>query len=481
MKKIFAAIKRSKMRVAAITMVAASVLVPAALFAWGPDRPTYTIENPADHVTFNSITNNPAYGDERNFVRIKDASASNSTYSDNVAMQPGKEYEVYVYYHNNASSTLNDAAHDFKGIAKDAKLRMEMPAIVKAGQTGAINGYISASNATPGTVYDDAKATTTSDIALRYVPNSAKIFNAGATNGQNIANTMMTTGAPLGFDQLNGDLPGCNHYSGYVTFRIKADQPNFEVTKQVSKAGQNAYTESVAVNAGDKVDYKIKYLNTGTVQQDNVVIKDKLPAGVTYVPGTTYVSNAKTNNQWSKVAEDTVTTNGINVGSYAPGGAVYVKFTATVAGDNALVCGVTTMVNTATANTENGAKSDTATVTVNKTCQPGTINVCDLSTKKVVNIKEDQFDSSKYSKNLADCAQMCTVPGHENLPANSPLCEKCTVPGHENAAKDSSECVTELPETGIDTGIAAFIGLGTITAGLGYALTSARIRKMLIG
>ena len=483
MKNIITALKRSPKRAASLLVVALAVMIPAGLLAWGPDRPTYTIDNPADHVTFNSITDNPAYGDERNFVRIKEATAANSTYTDNITLTPGKEYEVYVYYHNNASSTLNDAAHNYKGIAKDAKLRMEMPATVKAGQTAAINGYISASNATPGTVYDDAKATATADVALRYVPDSAKITNRGASNGQKLANTMMTTGAPLGYDALDGKLPGCNEYSGYVTFRVKVDQPNFEITKEVSKAGQNAFQKSVAVNAGDKVDYKIKYKNTGTVQQDNVTIKDTLPTGVTYDNNSTFVSNAKTNNQWSKVTENTLTTNGINVGSYAPGGAVYVKFTATVAANSALVCGQNKMTNTATANTENGSKQDTADVTVNKDCAPGNISVCDLSTNKIVTINEKDFDSKKHSKNLADCAEKCPIPGKEHLPKNSPDCAYCPVPGKEHLSKDSSDCnetPVELPQTGISGG-ATIASIGLVTAGLGYALSSRRIRDMLIG
>lgn len=39
---------------------------------WGPKRPTYTNEHPADHPVFNSITNNAAVGDERDFVRIEE-------------------------------------------------------------------------------------------------------------------------------------------------------------------------------------------------------------------------------------------------------------------------------------------------------------------------------------------------------------------------------------------------------------------------
>lgn len=464
MKNVLSAMTRTPKRFVAVAAVLAAVLAPAALFAWGPDRPTYTTAHPADHVTFNSITDNPAYGDERNFVRIKEATAPSSTYTDNIALQPGKEYELYVYYHNNASEIFNDAAHNYKGIAKDVKLRMEMPAVVKAGQTAAINGYISASNATPGTVYDDAKATTTTDVALRYVPDSAVITNFGKSNGSKLPSTIMTTGAALGFDALDGKIPGCNHFSGYVKLRIKAVQPNFEVSKQVAKAGQTSFGETVAVNPGEKVDYKIKYQNTGSVQQDNVTIKDVLPAGVTYVPGTTHVSNSVTDNKWSKVNNDSVVAGGLNIGSFAPGASGYVKFTATVNGDK-LVCGANTLVNKATANTQNGAKSDTATVTVNKTCQPGKISVCDLTSnpKKVITINESEFNASKHSKNLADCADKCATPGKEHLPANSP------------------DCVTTLPETGIDTGLLAFLGLGASVAGLGYAFTSERIRKLLIG
>ena len=38
---------------------------------WGPDRRTYTMTTPAKYAVFNSITDNPNYGDERNFVTTK--------------------------------------------------------------------------------------------------------------------------------------------------------------------------------------------------------------------------------------------------------------------------------------------------------------------------------------------------------------------------------------------------------------------------
>lgn len=361
-KALFGAIKHRSRLAVLVTAVIGAVVLPAALHAWGPDRPTYTIDNPADHVTFDSITDNPAYGDERNFVRIKDASADNSTFTDNINLQAGHEYQVYVYYHNNAASNLNA---DGTGIAKNVMLRMEMPDVIKGGTSGDINGYISASNASPQTVYDSATMNASTDTALRYVPGSATIHNFGATNGDTLSDSIMTTGAPLGYNALDGTIPGCNDYAGYVLLDIKAQVPNFTISKQVSAHGANQYADSMNANAGDTVDYKVQYQNTGDVEQDNVVIKDTLPAGETYVPGSTYVSNATTNSQWSKVNSDELVNGGINIGNYsADGGNAYIKYSATI-DDGA--CG--TLTNEVSANTDNGSK--TASAEVDVACAPG--------------------------------------------------------------------------------------------------------------
>ena len=105
-------------KVAALTF---SVIIMAAIVptvhAWGPERPTYTNESPSDHVTFNSITDNIAIGDERNFVRIAEAGI-NYELVDTLAIEPGKEYIVYIYYHNNAASNLNSTG---VGIANGEK------------------------------------------------------------------------------------------------------------------------------------------------------------------------------------------------------------------------------------------------------------------------------------------------------------------------------------------------------------------------
>jgi uncharacterized repeat protein (TIGR01451 family)/LPXTG-motif cell wall-anchored protein len=440
MKNLFAALKRAPKRSASILMVAAAIIVPAALFAWGPARTTYTIEQPADHVVFNSITNNPAYGDERQFVQIKEADAPNSTYSTSASLVAGKTYEMYVYYHNNAASNLNDAAHGYRGVATGAYMRNALPATV-TGATKA-TAYVGAANASPSEVYADVTMTSAngSPVALRYVANSAHIYNGGASNGSALSDNIITTGVPLGYDKLDGVVPGCNNYAGYVTFKFVAAQPNFTVTKQVRAQGATNWQKTIDVKPGATVEYKISYNNTGTTTQNNVVLNDTLPAGMSYVAGSTLLVNPANPN--GKTVSDNVTKGGINIGNYNPGSNAYIRFAATAPAESALTCDqASKLTNTVAAETDNGNKTDTADVVVSKTCvtPPGSIQVCVLATKTVMTIPADKFDSAKQSKNLNDCA---TTP------------------------------VTELPHTGASDNILNFVGAGSLIAAISYYVAS---------
>lgn len=531
------------------TMAVAAVVVPATLFAWGPaSRVTFTEAKPAEYVTFNSITNNKVYGDERNFVHVRDVS-SNAAYTDNITLTPGKEYEVFAYYHNNASTRLNDAAHNNAGIATGAFMRTQMPATVAAGQEARITSFVGASNAKHldsagknlgNQVWDEAfaKNSTNGALALNYVAGSAKITSKGAVNGKTLPDTLFTNGTALGYNALDGKLPGCEEFSGYVTYRFKVNQPNFTVQKQVLTAGTGTYSEKVAVKAGDTVDFRIEYKNTGTMQQDKVVIRDKLPAGMTYVAGSTKYAGSSTNGQYTEVKDETVTKQGIGIGSYAPNGNAFVKFSAKIASADALKCGMNTLTNTASADTENGSKSDTAVVVVEKKCDtPKDIQVCRLSDKKIVTIKENEFDSKKYSKNLDDCKtvvvkdiEVCrlsdkkvvTIKENEfdskkyskdlndckETPAPETI-EVCrlsdktfpvTIKESEfdstKHSKDANDCKTtpttpetpetpetptttpvELPKTGLAEGISGIAGIGSLVAASSYYVASRRATK----
>jgi len=432
-----------------IAILAAVVIVPIAVAAYGPERDTFTFKHPAPYVTFNSITDNPDVGDERNFVRIKEDSTS-TQYSDSVTVQPGKTYQVQVYYHNNASSDLNASG---KGIAKDVSLRMQMSASIAGGKTDTVDGFINSSNANPKSVWDSAniKNGSSDAVALRYVADSAKVTSNGAVDGKTLPSSFLTTGTPLGYDSLNGTLKGCNEFAGYVTYKFTVVQPSFTVNKTVSVDGGKTFAKTGVTKPDSTVIYKVAYTNTGSTKQENVNLSDKLPTGVTYVPGSSLIANSETKGSYAKEI-DGITTTGVNIGSYAPnGGNAFFKFSAKTPAADALKCGTNIFKNTARATTSSGYKESSADITINKVCTPpvGDINVCELATKNIITIKENAFDASKHSKNLSDCDVPPVTPPTETPPE-------------------------ELPHTGMTENIVAVIGLGALIASLTYYVASRR-------
>lgn len=476
---IFTSLKSHPYVTSTIAAVLAVVGIAGGVLAWGPSRPTFTIEEPADYITFNSITNNPAYGDEQNFFRVKPADADNSAYSDTVALEPGKEYQGYVYYHNNAAANLGL-------VATDTTMRIELPAVVNGRAT--TNAFINSPDAQPVEVFDDATLTSSSALAIRMVPGSATIHSRGAVNGQTLDDSLITDGVNLGYSKLDGDIPGCSEYAGYVTFRFVADQPNFTVEKQVSKHGENTWSESYTAQPGETVDFLLKYKNTGTTLQKDVVVKDTLPTGMSYVAGSSTLGNP-TNPQGVKTSDEVITTTGLNIGSYNPGQNAWIIFSAKVDGKDAFECGTNTLTNKQTVETDNGSKSDTADVIIKKKCdeKPEKIEVCDLTTNKVITIKKDEFDEKKHSTDLSKC---------QKTPENVKVCDttnnsiviidRSTYENNKDRYTDDlSKCDTtptpeqpttpsELPKTGASDTFMSLLGLGGLTYAAVMYVTSRR-------
>lgn len=344
--------------------VAVVGLIPAAVMAWGPARATFTMQNPATYVTFNSITNNQNFGDERNFYRIRDvASSAAMDFGDSVTLTAGREYEAVVFFHNNASASLNANG---TGIAQGAYARVELPAIVPAGATNANSeAFVGASNANPKQVYDYISFNNPSntDMAIRLVAGSVKYDSYGPHDGETLsdANLFGSSGQSLGYDTLNGVLPGCDRYSGYITYRFKAMQPNFTFAKDVRLAGTKTWQDKLSSTPGATVEYRLTYKNTGDTVQNNVILKDILPSGLTYVPGSTKLYTTATPS--GKVLTDEISQGGMNIGAYNPGGGAFLTFSAKVDG-----APCTTLVNNAYAVTNNGDLGDNSSVVVGGEC-----------------------------------------------------------------------------------------------------------------
>ncbi len=317
---------------ATAAILGASTISLASASAWGPERATFTMENPATYPTFNSITNNPTIGDERDFVRIGEINADVTDLSNNIEIVPGRQYLVYVYFHNDASSTYNDAAHNYSGVAMHTHMSSSFSTVLTPSESGRVTATITSSNSTPESVWDEATMSTSTDkVLMRYVTGSARIYNDWGTNGSILSTNLFTeAGTSLGLNSLNGVIPGCEEYHGVVSYVLQAEELGGTVEKTVSKDGEN-YGESVQANPGDTVYYQLAIYNTGDVELTNATIKDTLPAGLTLVPGSVGLraNGSATTDQLS----DNIINDGYNLGTIGTGNVVYLTYQATVSGE----------------------------------------------------------------------------------------------------------------------------------------------------
>lgn len=341
-------------------------------------------------VTFNSIFDkNARFYDETNFVgaRVDDGDKGADTEWEHLSINAvdGETYVVRAFVHNNAISDENNWKNDDRGVAHNTKVSFNIP------QTSAseikVHGIVNASNAVPQEVFDSVafKSEEGKNFHLEYVYGSALLENNGigskdnknkpeaylGKSGYPLSDDIVKAksgGTLIGYDTLNGEFPGCYQFFSFVTIKVKVvydSTDNFTLHHTVRHIGTgNSWTDWLKdVEIGEEIEYQIAYVNTGTYDQNNVIIRDLLPANVEYIPGTTRLWNSNVDGAVDR--GDTITTVGVNIGSYAPGANAYIRFRAKVV-DESLACGSNTINNWAKGTANDVVLQDFAAITVYK-------------------------------------------------------------------------------------------------------------------
>lgn len=348
-------IAKAGIAVAAVAAVATSAMV---ISAFGPDnRKTYTMENPADKITFNSITNNPTLigstnvadcnganknaCDERYFVSASEytGDASKNSWGDTTTVENGKEYVVRMYVHNDAGSNLNLVAENVKAYVN---LPTDTATSIK------VQGILTSSNADPGKVWDETTFVSGNGevFNLAYVEGTAKYTNCDestraddrtctSTRKFDLDSNLFTkNGSTLGYNKMDGKIPGCIGYSGWVTFHVKAQfaaKPNYNIEKTVKIKGADAdYAQDVKAKSGDELIYRLHFTNTGNVNVYDVVLRDTLPQGVTLVPGSVKLLLPGKTEVLQQNDTDLFSKTGVNIGNFAQNSEAYLFFNVTV-------------------------------------------------------------------------------------------------------------------------------------------------------
>lgn len=324
-----------------ITSVAAAVigatLLGSSANAWGPTRDTYTWARPADHVTFNSIIDDKYWGDERGFTVIKDlgtseantgevaagkttgeiknndevstdqASKTDTDFKEVETAQDGHYYMVKMLVHNNAASNLNLTAKDVnvgayieKGYGKAITIQTD----INASNCGA-NTLGSAGS--PCWFWDEAyiKAADGDDSQYKasYVEDSLRYYNnkrlfsssdGGFTfDGDNDdANLTTAKGVKIGYDKMDGNIPGCSKYMGFVTFIVKVEKKadtdtssaNYIFYKRSRLAGTESggWSTQTTAKPGDTIEFQVGLRNIGKATLTNPIIQDTMGRTVAF-------------------------------------------------------------------------------------------------------------------------------------------------------------------------------------------------------
>src|SRR5574344_73469 len=351
-------------------------------------RPTYTIDQInkgalGDKIVFNSIKDNnelQSVKDERYFVSARNANTDGTKdvwNTGDITVKDGEEYVIRLYVHNNSPKGTD-------AIAKDVTTKFNLGTVVASTQR--VDGFITSSNASITKYWDSVnfKSADGSNFYLDYVEGSAYLENnyfgsISKGNAAKLSDNIVDGGTLIGYNKLDGNLPGCYNYAGYVTIHVKAVFETGSIEKSVRLDGTKEWSNSVNANIGDTVEYQIHYTNNTANTVKNVVISDVLPDGMKFVDGSAKLYNAANK---SGIAYDgnAILSNGLNIGGYTVGSDAYIRFKATVV-DNKLECGSNRVVNWAKASTivgttTNGktigyafATQDNADVNVTKECK----------------------------------------------------------------------------------------------------------------
>ena len=350
-------IYKSILGVSGAAVMLAGSLTPVLVSAWGDSsngRPSYTLEQInagalGDKIVLNSISQNQIIGDEKNFVAAKVAGANVSTWNANtIDVKDGETYTIRLYVHNNNPKGRN-------AVAEGVKATFSIPTTVSNSLT--VIGYLDAANATTNRLWDEVTLKANENVYLEYVPGSAKFNNkseAGQERVFNIPDSVITSGATLGYDAMDGKIPGCYQYSGVLTIDVKVHSSvAAKVEKKVRIKGTKEWSESVEAKVGDEVEYQIEYVNLLSESVKNVMMRDVLPTNVEYVQNSTILYNAN-HKDGIAMKENTLTTTGVNIGDYAAKSNAFVRFTGKVV-DKSMNCGKNQLVNWASATVSGGA------------------------------------------------------------------------------------------------------------------------------
>ena len=411
--------------------------------AWGPsDRPAYTMQSPSPAVTLNAIKDDSNWNDERNFSVVKDITdemtkgtvnfgelAKSGGFKDTAELADGHYYMVKAIVHNSSAENLHLVAKNVRASINDSVFDQKTKSITLQTNIAADNcGASKKDKGKPCSIWDEVylrnKAGDNKLYSMYYVPGAARYFNnkqGFATSGFNVSDdlSLKDKGAQLGYDEMNGNIPGCFQYAGYLTYIMRAysNTPGLHLYKLARVNGSNdKYVDNRAIEAqpGDTIDYEVRLVGNDDklALKGKLLMRDVMDNGLTYVPGSAKMYRSKAdldgnkplqlsdNNAW--IGNDVSKLKYLDFGSFSKykNTETVFRYSAKVGKAENFKCGVNHLRNVMMALSSEGAnefgKLAMMTVNVRRNCADTTPKPAAIC---------------KYNRNLKADDKRCVKPG----------------------------------------------------------------------
>ena len=100
------------------------------------------------------------------------------------------------------------------------KASFSLPIEISKEQT--IIGYLDSSNAIPSRYWDGVTLKSDQYFYVEYIYGSATYVNNGiAKDGIELSDDIIFKGVPIGYNSLDGEIPGCYDYDGQAIIKVR--------------------------------------------------------------------------------------------------------------------------------------------------------------------------------------------------------------------------------------------------------------------
>jgi len=280
----------------------------------------------------NSLSDGPQ-GNEKGFLKVAKVAAEGEEpawQNGEIPVEDGQIYLARVYVSNNG-----------KEDSLNTRVAISIPN--ESAKEVLLSGTIFSDNAVPSNCWSSVLLTSKKAFHLEYFYGTSTLSNdrlGEISIGDGVvAKAASENGVAIGYDALDGVLPG--GAEGFVTIRFRVvvdelhtpDKMNFTTETKVRLLNEQDWGKSVTTQTGDYIQVQFRYQNTDKIEHYQVVAKVNLPAGVELVPGTTELYNV--GYEHGKTFDvDTIASEGIPIGTYTPGSNAYVRCTVKINADD---------------------------------------------------------------------------------------------------------------------------------------------------